>query len=109
MQPLLIEIDTTTSIPQTSLANQIRGWFQENGTLAFEHGFQAKPFTYGGVKCRPYMCDEGGVSVSCVNGEFALIFQKFRTTKNTKISWSLLPKQTLLKIVRECNRYMTQG
>lgn len=92
MNGQLIRIDANK--PTAILADEIRKWFQENGTLAFEHGFQAGIITFNHGKYRPYMCDEGGVSVKGV--ERIGIF---------KISWQMLPKQTLLKIVRECNRY----
>ena len=81
-------------ITPLTLANEVRQWFQENGTLAFEHGFKPRTFIYKGKTYQPYMCNEGGVSVRNVQDKTI-----------AKISWCLLPKKTILKILTECDRY----
>ena len=96
MENLLIPITNETygTKDVEVLKGHVRYWFQENGTLPFEHGFVAKTFSYRGNTYKPYMCSAEGVSARNVE------------QKNiVRISWFLLPKKTILKIVNECNRY----
>ena len=96
MENLLIPITKKTygTKDVEVLKGHVRYWFQQNGSLPFEHGFKADTFNYRGNTYRPYMCSEEGVSVRNVN-----------TKTIDRISWFLLPKKTILKIVNECNRY----
>ena len=96
METLLIPITEKShnKLSQEVLNIHARQWFQENGTLPFEHGFKAQTFNYKGNTYQPYMCAENGVSVRNV-----------KNRNSGTISWFLLPKRTILKIIKECNRY----
>ena len=96
MTPLLININTTSPVPQIMLANQVRGWFQENGNLPIEHGFEPVTFIYKGKVYRPYEFSERGVSARVVD-----------TKEINTISWNMLPSKTIKKLVKNCNLYYT--
>lgn len=87
----LIGNDVTRQEP---LCNAIRKWFQENGTIAFEHGFKSDTIRKNNVEYHISMCDSNGVHV-----------RPKHNNSSTTFSWYVLPKQTILKVIRECNRY----
>lgn len=89
----LITIDTNKN--KNELVISIRKWFQENGSLPFEHGFQAKKFIVrGNNKLKPYFINFWGI-----------LTQNTDTKKTYKVSWYVLSKKNLLDLVDECNRY----
>lgn len=99
MEQTLIGNDVLQREP---ISNSVKLWFQENGSLPFEHGFQAKTFIHKGIKFKPYHFNGYGVSA-----------RNIKTKEIAEIDWWDLPKQTIVSLVNECNRYynyvMTQG
>lgn len=75
-------------------ANEIRAWFQENGSLPFEHGYQGCKISVKGTEYKLYMCSVDGVHL-----------QNPKTRELKKISWLMLPTQTIKKVIKDCNRY----
>lgn len=91
METKLINDDVMKGQP---LCNCIKRWFQENGSLPFEHGFKSKTFVYKGKTYQPYYFNGYGISA-----------RNIRTREIAEIDWCDIPKQTIVKLVNECNRY----
>lgn len=81
-------------INQEPLCNAIRKWFRENGTIAFEHGFKTDTIINKGYKYHISMCDDWGIYVYGKNKSCTIV-----------LPWIVLPKQTIMKVVREINKY----
>lgn len=76
-----------------TLADDLRKWFQENGTLAFEHGFKAE-ISRNNEQAHIYMIDCNGVRIHYP-----------KEGKNETISFYHFSQPSLCRIIKLCNQY----